>query len=304
MPPLRSLPPQWPTEDRIKKYLPPYEKFVLDQGEDGACTGFGLAALINYVRFAQSVEAGTDAPERVSTRMLYHLARKYDEWPGEDYEGSSCRGAMKGWFHHGVVLGIALALHGQKGQAALCEAKSRAGRRCRVPSGWARITASTPNFIADIVGPRVSRSARSMCRATCMADGTWRSARRPISTIPWTSSTKPDGGHAFALVGYDAQPFHRARIRGVRAGAITASRGTSMTTGSRHGDDEAWGGGHGRPDPGTLTFPHSVDHPHGRIRCAAPSRRRPCQRRKRRCRQRKRRPRRMHGMQKRPRSMR
>ena len=102
MPPLRSLPPQWPTEDRIKKYLPPYEKFVLDQGEDGACTGFGLAALINYVRFAQSVEAGTDAPERVSTRMLYHLARKYDEWPGEDYEGSSCRGAMKGWFHHGV----------------------------------------------------------------------------------------------------------------------------------------------------------------------------------------------------------
>ena len=27
--------------------------------------------------------------------MLYHLARFYDEWPGEDYDGSSCRGALK-----------------------------------------------------------------------------------------------------------------------------------------------------------------------------------------------------------------
>ena len=34
--------------------------------------------------------------------MLYHLARFYDEWPGEDYDGSSCRGALKGWHRHGV----------------------------------------------------------------------------------------------------------------------------------------------------------------------------------------------------------
>ena len=34
--------------------------------------------------------------------MLYHLARMYDEWQGEDYEGSSCRGAVKGWHRHGV----------------------------------------------------------------------------------------------------------------------------------------------------------------------------------------------------------
>ena len=34
--------------------------------------------------------------------MLYHMAKLYDEWSGEDYDGSSCRGAMKGWHHHGV----------------------------------------------------------------------------------------------------------------------------------------------------------------------------------------------------------
>jgi hypothetical protein len=38
----------------------------------------------------------------VSPRMLYHLAQFYDEWPGEDYSGSSCRGALKGWQKHGV----------------------------------------------------------------------------------------------------------------------------------------------------------------------------------------------------------
>ena len=30
------------------------------------------------------------------------MARRYDEWPGEDYTGSSARGAMKGWHKHGV----------------------------------------------------------------------------------------------------------------------------------------------------------------------------------------------------------
>jgi len=34
--------------------------------------------------------------------MLYDLARRYDEWPGENYDGSSARGAMKGWHKHGV----------------------------------------------------------------------------------------------------------------------------------------------------------------------------------------------------------
>jgi hypothetical protein len=36
--------------------------------------------------------------------MLYNFARRYDEYAGENYEGSSCRGALKGWFHHGVCL--------------------------------------------------------------------------------------------------------------------------------------------------------------------------------------------------------
>ncbi|MBL8471609.1 MAG: C1 family peptidase [Rhodocyclaceae bacterium] len=70
---------------------------ILDQGREGACTGFALAAVINFLAAQRS------SARRVSPRMLYEMARKYDEWPGEDYEGSSARGAMKGWMRHGVT---------------------------------------------------------------------------------------------------------------------------------------------------------------------------------------------------------
>ncbi|WP_270934485.1 C1 family peptidase [Falsiroseomonas oryzae] len=74
---------------------------VLDQGTEGACTGFALSAVINYL-IAQRAGTARDARLPVSPRMLYEMARRYDEWPGEAYEGSSARGAMKGWVRHGV----------------------------------------------------------------------------------------------------------------------------------------------------------------------------------------------------------
>ncbi len=34
--------------------------------------------------------------------MLYEMAKRSDEWPGEDYDGSSLRGAIQGWKNMGV----------------------------------------------------------------------------------------------------------------------------------------------------------------------------------------------------------
>ena len=70
---------------------------VLDQGQEGACTGFGLAAVINLLNAKRK-----RGDVRVSMRMLYEMAKKHDEWPGEDYAGSSCRGAIQGWKNMGV----------------------------------------------------------------------------------------------------------------------------------------------------------------------------------------------------------
>lgn len=69
---------------------------ILDQGQEGACTGYALAAVINYLLRQRNLN------RRVSPRMLYEMARRYDEWPGEGYEGSSARGGMSGWARHGV----------------------------------------------------------------------------------------------------------------------------------------------------------------------------------------------------------
>ena len=104
-PPLVCLPEQYPPPEFIASHLADYtrkHKLILDQGQEGACTGFGLAAVINYLLWKKHLEEGGKVPTRVSPRMLYHMARIYDEWPGEDYEGPACRGAMKGWHRHGV----------------------------------------------------------------------------------------------------------------------------------------------------------------------------------------------------------
>lgn len=88
-PSLRSLPDVVVSCDLIPE--------VLDQGSEGACTGYALASVINALLRQR------DVTRLVSPKMLYEMARRYDEWPGESYSGSSARGAMKGWVRHGVA---------------------------------------------------------------------------------------------------------------------------------------------------------------------------------------------------------
>lgn len=69
----------------------------LDQGSEGACTGFSVS---HEAAARPAVVRGiTDA----TARAVYERARQLDEWPGEAYEGSSVLGAMKagkerGWY--------------------------------------------------------------------------------------------------------------------------------------------------------------------------------------------------------------
>src|SRR5919198_4397045 len=93
-PTLIEVPTERPLEQYMKVRVP-----ILDQGQEGACTGFGLATVIHYLLRTRRV-----VPDRadVSPWMLYDMARRYDEWPGDNYEGASARGAMKGWHKHGV----------------------------------------------------------------------------------------------------------------------------------------------------------------------------------------------------------
>jgi len=79
----------------VTRFLPRYTKdeMILDQGTEGACTGFGLAAVVNYLYWRQLRVGDGDLtsppPAKVSERMLYHLARSYDEWEGGMADGAS-----------------------------------------------------------------------------------------------------------------------------------------------------------------------------------------------------------------------
>lgn len=88
-------PPLIQLDDEIKR---PVTNDILNQGREGACTGFALAAAINQLRALAKIDGN------VSARMLYEMAKKHDEWTGDGYEGSSLRGAIHGWKNMGVCL--------------------------------------------------------------------------------------------------------------------------------------------------------------------------------------------------------
>lgn len=55
-----------------------------NQGREGACVGFSLSRAMSLIN-----------RKKYDARWLYHEAQKHDEWPGEDYEGTSVRAGFE-----------------------------------------------------------------------------------------------------------------------------------------------------------------------------------------------------------------
>ncbi|MFT3929138.1 MAG: C1 family peptidase [Spongiibacteraceae bacterium] len=184
--------------DKIGKYA---KQFILDQGKEGACTGFGLAATINYLQWRNN-NFDTKGLQSVSPRMIYHLAKLYDEWAGEDYEGSSCRGAMKGWHRHGVCTEALWPYRDAKGRIRFLSPKS----------DWALDAALRPlgaYYRIDIKSIVDMQSAILEVGAVYVSasvhDGWYLDKQKALSVIPF--QRKRVGGHAFAIVGYNEDGF-------------------------------------------------------------------------------------------------
>jgi hypothetical protein len=211
-PPLVSLPDLFPSPREIAPQLELYRdwRLVLDQGDEGACTGFGLAAVVNYLAFRRWLDAGNDAKKApkespvpiVSARMLYQMARVYDEWRGEDYEGSSCRGAMKGWHKHGVC-------------AREYWPSGAAERSSERKITWQEDAARRPLGVyyriqkESIVDMQAAIHEVGAIYASADVHGGWdEPSARDGSPLPMiVKKGKIEGGHAFAFVGYTADGF-------------------------------------------------------------------------------------------------
>ncbi len=206
-PPLQSLPPQWPPQEDATRLFLDYTKdgMILDQGKEGACTGFGLAAVINYLLWRDHVHVNNQKADiktietlKVSARMLYNMARIYDEFEGEDYEGSSCRGAMKGWHRHGVCKERTWPYIPNSDTPPKNEWSHEAMEH---PLGaYYRIDKDS---IVDMQAA-VKEVGAIYCSAI-VHQGWWLQESKTLPVIKYSS--KKIGGHAFAVIGYNADGF-------------------------------------------------------------------------------------------------
>lgn len=217
-PPLVSLPRQSPSLDFIDTNLSMYTKsgMILNQGNEGACTGFGLSAVINYLLWRKDPQRTSHF--QVSERMLYHMAKIYDEWQGEDYEGSSCRGAMKGWHRHGVCTNTLWPYRDKRHHIRFLKPKSGwQSDAARKPLGaYYRINkdsiADMQAAIHEVGAIYVSASVHEGWNDPGADNQPKKRKKRkkkgntfeiPLIDFP----SKESGGHAFCLVGYNTDGF-------------------------------------------------------------------------------------------------
>jgi len=217
-PHLKSLPMSYPVlkgdwtslESLLECYAD--SQLILDQGKEGACTGFGLAATINYLIWRDAIseihsKANTKdhcidiRDQRVSERMLYQMARVYDEWDGEDYSGSSCRGAMKGWHRHGV-----------------CRKSfwpyARNGTFLKPKPGWEVDALATPlgayyrvnhKSVVDMQSALTEAGALYCSASTHNGWHIENADKMPV--LSYTGKSTGGGGHAFCVIGYNKIGF-------------------------------------------------------------------------------------------------
>jgi hypothetical protein len=167
---------------------------ILNQGQEGACTGFGLATVAHYLLRRRQV-----VPDRVpiSPRMFYEMAKKYDEWPGEKYEGSSARGAVKGWYKHGVCAEKLWPYQAKRQDQPLTDKRARDGSK-RPLGSYYRVNHK------DLVAMHSAISEVGILYATSTVHAGWDDVGGD-GLIAVESEIL--GGHAFAIVAYDENGF-------------------------------------------------------------------------------------------------
>lgn len=187
---------------------PPADLPVLDQGLSSGCTGFALATVIHHL--LRRAGRGADAP--VSPWMLYSMARRYDEFPGVADRGSSLRGALRGWHRHGACA-AALWPAEPMPRASLAPAADWWGDAVRRPLGaYYRVEARSLADLHAAIAETGIVYASAACHAGWLEGHRARPRPKRRTVAPrWTIPLRPlrasDGGHAFALVGYDAEGF-------------------------------------------------------------------------------------------------
>ena len=177
---------------RLQDYIDPQvhtRRIILDQKSEGACTGFALAATINML----NQRAGRDII--VSPRMLYEMAKRSDEWPGEDYDGSSLRGAIRGWRNMGVCEEEywPYRVGRNRGELSIDAAKNA---RKHTLGAYYRLKPIISHFHSAL-------NETGVIAVSAKVHTGWN---QPVAGVI-EQKTRMTGGHAFIIVGYNDKGF-------------------------------------------------------------------------------------------------
>ena len=183
---------------------------VKDQGDTNACTGFALSAVVEHL-----LHRARRPAVAVSPFMLYSMARRYDEFPGSRHEGSSLRGTLKGWFKHGACAdalwrtGVEMPpVPGDPKKDWWLEAVNRPlGAYYRIAARSIADIHCALNEVGVVCASAVCHAGWDEGAGLRQPSAAPRSFRSPIWSIPRRKRGRDDGGHAFAIVGYDERGF-------------------------------------------------------------------------------------------------
>ncbi len=183
----------------------PEDRYVTTQSGN-SCTGHAVAAMANAVLASQGDQT------HVSPYMLYALARRYDDFPGEGDVGSSLRGALKGWYYHGLLPDTDWSdLEPTPVPDVDHDAELANLARQRPLGAFYRVNTirlddlqSAINELSAIV---VAASIHDGWREPVVVTRTVRRKKQRMQVIRRTGASKAMGGHAFCLVGYNDVGF-------------------------------------------------------------------------------------------------
>lgn len=177
---------------------------VRDQNSEHNCTAHAVAGIVDHLRVRdrmldnpdEAKPLAEDAKPWTSAKMLFNIARFHDPFPGENYEGSSIRGALKGFYFNGACSDEeATALTGS--QWHMTRQILESARRIQL-GAYYRVRPRLPDVHAALNEARLVLASADIHRGWTTQKG----------IIEFGGSVAENvGRHAFVLIGYTDEGF-------------------------------------------------------------------------------------------------
>lgn len=178
---------------------------VRDQGDKPNCTAQALAGIIDHLRVRNRVIDLADGDNQLrredrvpwaSAGMLYKIAKFHDSFPGEDYEGSSIRGALKAFYFNGACADELTRDMADK-QWHMTREILESARKVQL-GAYYRVRPRLPDVHAAL-------NETGLVLASADLHHGWQTG---AGTIAYRNGREePMGRHAFILVGYTEDGF-------------------------------------------------------------------------------------------------